>query len=157
MKKVLLKGKLQMHFFYKKTFVIMLCLLLFLCTGCGNAVEPSYDPSSSQTNAKTPTGHPGLPGPMIYYQGSSYIYDANGFDLTLITGDQMQDYVYIGQVVSSDDYKLLKEDLASGWLSDINKKVGDKVYYSKSRNNLIVEGEDGLQARLQFYDTGVPH
>ena len=137
--------------------VLPICLLIIICAGCGNAAEPSSEPSASQMDAKTPTGHPGLPGLMIYYQGYSYIYDANGFNRILITEDQMLDYVYIGQVVSSDDYKLLKEDLASGWLSRIEKGVGNKVYYSPSRKCLIVEGENGQQARLIRSQEGVPH
>ena len=86
--------------------------------------------------SSTPTGYPtgSVQRPQIMYDGTLYLYSANGFDEPLPEG-----FALVGSVQCVDDANAPTRDFSGSLV-----EVGQKIYASPENSSIYVEYTDGF-------------
>lgn len=110
----------------------MFVLSCFMLSGCQISAGTSLESS-----ALTPTGYASeeMQRISVFYDGSLYLYSATGFDLP-----KEDDWEFLGQVVSVNDFEWPSEDFAGTHLN-----IGQEIYWEPSEpQKLYIKYDNGF-------------
>lgn len=126
--------------------IVSISLLLAACSGNHDPAEQSGSDSAG-TEQVTPTGYPAdeVQRPCIYYNGSLYLYSAEGFNKPLEEG-----FEKVGTVAAVDNTKYPSEEFHGSRL-----ETGQEVYADENASDKIyVKYDSGFGLFEKDADSG---
>lgn len=127
----------------KKRIWLCLTALSFLLTACNSAMSPTEQPAITASEPATPTGYPSdeLQRASVYYNGTLYLYSAEGIALPLEDG-----FKKVGSVSAVDNLEYPSEEfhgsrLETGQEVYANQDMPEKIYVKYDSGYGLFTGE----------------